>query len=145
MRHVPAGFSLIELAIVLLVLGMVIGISLPAIGKYQDDLALNGAIDQIASVVQLTRERVIATRTSRTMVFQSAVSGTDYHVEIGGVFQYGWKLPTRVSYAWLSGTITSVTLTPDGRCSTSGLIILKNTRGDKDTVSILSSGLVLSK
>ncbi len=140
-----AGFSLIELAIVLLVIGLVIGISVPSIARYMNDLALRGATDQIASVLLLTRDRAIATRTSRTLQFQAGYQGTDYRVEVGGVMQTGWTLPKQVSYAWLSGTIASVTLTPDGRCSTSGLVILQDTQGSKDTVDVLSSGLVISQ
>lgn len=140
-----AGFSLVELAIVLVVLGLVIAFSLPGVSRYNEDLALRGATDQIANAMQLTRTRAISTRTSRTMQFQAGYSETDYRVEVNGVFQSGWTLPKRISYAWLSGTISSVTMTPNGLCSTSGLIILQNTRGVRDTVSILSSGLVMSK
>ncbi len=140
-----AGFSLIEMAIVLLVFGMVLGIAIPAMGRYSDDMALRGATAQMTSALLLTRDRAMASRTARTMLFQAGYSGTDYRVEVGGVIRTGWTLPRRSSYSWLSGTISSVIFTPDGRCSTSGLIILQNTRGSLDTVSVLSSGLVLTK
>lgn len=139
------GFSLVEVVIVLLIVGSLLGMSIPAIGRYSDDLSLKGATDQIASVMLMTRDRALSTRISQTVKFEAGCSGTDYRVEVGGVMQSGWKLPKRVSYSWLSGTINAVTVTPNGRCSASGLIILTNTRGTLDTVSVLSSGLVLTK
>jgi hypothetical protein len=71
------------------------------------------------------------------------VSGTDYRDESNGAFQGGWKLPRGITYSWLPGTIDSVTVTADGRCTVSGLVILRTSRGAQDTVSILTSGLVL--
>jgi Tfp pilus assembly protein FimT len=136
---------LVELAIVLVVMGIVLAFGSMGFGKYMDDTSLRGATDHIASCLLLTRDRAVGTRTSQTMHFEAGYQGTDYRVEIGGVVAAGWKLPKRITYNWASGTITAVTMTPDGRCSASGLVILQNTRGKLDTVSVLSSGLVLTK
>ena len=138
-----AGFSLVEFAIVFAILGTVLAFAVPAFGRYMDSLAVKGSADEIASALTLTRDRAMATRTSQTMQFQSGYQGTDYRVEIDGVVRAGWTLPKRVSYAWVTGTINSVTMTPDGRCSASGLVIVENARGLQDTVSILSSVLFL--
>jgi len=139
-----AGFGLIEIAIVLLLAGIVLGFGLPAINRYTDDLALEGTTHQIARVLALTRDRAKATGKARTMFFESGVFGTDYRVEYAGLTQTGWTLPRHISYD-PSGTLTSVTLTPDGRCSASGLIILKTTKDARDTVSVLSSGLFITR
>jgi prepilin-type N-terminal cleavage/methylation domain-containing protein len=144
-RSQSAGFSLIELGVVLVVISIVLAFGAAGFGKYMDDASLNGATDHIASTLLLTRDRAMATRASQTMRFEAGYQGTDYRVEIGGVMAAGWKLPNRITYNWASGTVTAVTMTPDGRCSTSGLIILQNPRGRLDTVSVLSSGLVLTR
>jgi len=144
-RASNAGFSLIEIALVLVVAGLVMGIGVPAVGRYLDDVALEGAIGKVRSTARMTRSRAMATRTSQTMLFQQGYSGSDYRVEIDGVMKNGWTLPRGISYASLSGTITSFTVTPDGRCSASGLIILRNSHDRMDTLSVLSSGLVLDK
>jgi len=143
-RH-QAGFSIIELAIVLLVFGLLVAMVAPSIGRYTEDLNLKGATDQMATAVRATRDRAMATRADRTVHFQAGVGGTDYRAESSGAVQSGWKLPRGISYAWLPGTIDSVTVTPDGRCSVSGLVILRAAHGAQDTVSILSSGLVLAQ
>jgi len=143
-RRTPAGFTLIELAIVLLVFGLLVAMVAPSIGRYTEDLNLKGAADQMANAVRLARDRAMATRTDRTVQFQAGVSGWDYRVEANGAVS-GWKLPRGITYAWLPGTIDSVVVTPDGRCSVSGLVILRGFHGAQYTVSILSSGLVLTK
>lgn len=145
MPNLERGFTLIELAMVVLVLGLVTAIAAGGFGRYGDHYALNGATGSVAERVRFTRERAMATRTSQTVRFEAGYQGTDYRVEVGGVLKSGWALPKRVTYAWLSGTIAAVTLTPDGRASTSGLVILQDARGFKDTVSVLSSGLVLTQ
>jgi prepilin-type N-terminal cleavage/methylation domain-containing protein len=142
-RLTSHGVTLIELAVVLTVLGLMMAIGAAGYGRYADEMSLKGASGAIVQRLRLTRDRAFATKTSRTMLFQAATQGFDYRVEVGGVVQAGWNLPRRVAYNWLSGTITSVTFTPDGRCSTSGLVILQDVRGRRDTVSVLSSGLVL--
>ena len=144
-RSKCSGFSLIELAIVLVVIGIVLGIGAMGYGRYVDDSSLKGAADHIASALLLTRDRAMTTKTSQTMRFEAGYQGTDYRVEIGGVTAAGWRLPRRIAYNWASGTISSVTLTPDGRCSASGLVILQSPAGQLDTVSVLSSGLVIRK
>ena len=145
MRRTQVGFTLIELAIVLLVFGLLVAMVAPSIGRYTEDLNLKGAADQMANAMRLARDRAMATRTDRTMQFEAGVSGWDYRVEANGAVQGGWKLPRGITYAWLPGTIDSVVVTPDGRCRVSGLVILRAFHGAQDTVSILSSGLVLTK
>jgi prepilin-type N-terminal cleavage/methylation domain-containing protein len=140
-----SGFSLVELAIVLVVLGLVLSFGVPGFSRYTDDLALKGAADGIAAQLRLMRDRAMSTRSSQTMKFQAGYSGTDYRVENGGVIQSSWNLPRRISFSWVTGTINTVTMSPDGMSNASGLIILQNTRGQLDTVSVLASGLVLSK
>jgi type II secretory pathway pseudopilin PulG len=144
-RATSAGISLTELLIVLVLLGMVLGVVTPAFGRFFDDVALHGATERITSTLLRTRSHAAATRTSETMLFHAGQAGTDYRLVIGGVTKSGWTLPNRITYAWLSGTVDSVVYTPDGRCSASGLILLQTSRGKRDTVSVLSSGLVLTQ
>ena len=144
-RSRAAGFSLIELGVVLIVVSIVLAIGAMGYRQYADDMSLKGAADHIANALLLTRDRAMTTKTSQTMRFEAGYLGTDYRVEIGGVIAASWRLPKRIIYNWASGTINSVTLTPDGRCSASGLVILQSPAGQLDTVSVLSSGLVIRK
>lgn len=130
---------------VLVVTSILIAIGLGSLGRYNDQLSLQGATQNIASRLLLTRERAMATRGSQTMQFAAATQGYDYRVTVGGTTRTGWNLPRRIKYAWLAGTINSATFNPEGECSTSGLIILKEPGGTCDTVCVLSSGLVFSQ
>lgn len=144
-RSECAGFTLIEFGIVLIVMGVLCAIGITNAVRYNDHMSLKGAVQNIAATMALTRERAVATRMPRTMKFAAATQGYDYRVEINGNTQAGWKLPQRVQYAWLGGTISSATYDPDGGCSTSGLIILKGPDGSRDTVCVLASGLVYTQ
>lgn len=52
-----------------------------------------------------------------------------------------WDLPRNIQYSIFSQG--GFSLTPDGRSSASRLIILRDGRGNRDTVSVQLSGLVL--
>lgn len=143
-RGTCTGFTMVELMLVFVVVGMVLAFAVPPVGRYLESVSLRGAADQINSALLMARSKAMATRTSQVMQFQAGYSGTDYRIEVGGVMTSRWTLPKKISYpTGLTGTITSVTMTPDGRCSTSGLVILQNTKGLRDTVSVMSSGLIL--
>ena len=128
---------------VVMIAGLIVAFGAFTFGRYMDDIALKGALDHIMNVLMLSRDRAIATRTAQTMYFEAGVQGTDYRVEVGGAVKAGWTLPRKVAYTWPTGTISSVTITPDGRCSASGLVVLRTSRGLQDTVSVMSSGLFL--
>ena len=52
-----------------------------------------------------------------------------------------WTLPRNITYA--SGSGTGFTLATDGRSSASRYTVLKDPTGQRDTVSVQRSGIVL--
>jgi hypothetical protein len=54
-----------------------------------------------------------------------------------------WQLPPEVHYA--TGSATTFNMTADGRASSSAYIVLQNSSGRRDTVSVESSGLVIAQ
>jgi hypothetical protein len=66
-------------------------------------------------------------------------------VHNGSSIEPKWSLPRKVTYYWGSGTEWQYEMTRDGRCKESGLIILQDSRGNRDTISVQASGLVLTK
>ena len=139
------GFSLIELAVVVLVMGLLLGFSIPAYQSFSSSHQVGGAAENIAGQLRLARQKAIATGVPQPMHFYYNTYNADYHIHIGSFVASKWKLPRGVTYLWSTGTLTNmrVTLTPDGRASQSGLVILQNRRGLRDTVSVQLSGLVL--
>lgn len=144
------GFSLVELAVTILVLGLVMAFSVPAFQSLNQTNRLHGASENLAGNLRLVREKAIATGQSQvihfTMNFPSG-SNWDYHVHNGPVGQ-GWELPLGITYNSVTinpkfqrtGLVTDAADNP-----VSGIVVLRNARGERDTVTIAVSGLVLTQ
>jgi prepilin-type N-terminal cleavage/methylation domain-containing protein len=136
-RH-ERGFSLVELAITVLVLGMLFGFSIPALRSLSSSQQLVGATENVAAQLRLARERAIASGTDQPVRFSGTAS---YFVDLPG--GTAWTLPQGITFA--TSMNTTYTMKRDGRSSGSGAIVLRDARGIRDTVSIQLSGLVLTK
>jgi len=66
-----------------------------------------------------------------------------YHIHYASGIAAAWTLPTGIAFT--SSLNDWYRMQPDGRCDNSGDIIVRDTRGDRDTVSVQLSGLVLTK
>jgi len=146
-RSRTSGFTLVEMAITILLMGLLIGFSIPAFLGISATYQLKGATENIAAQFRLAREKAMSTRVEQPIHIQPGSLSADYHIHYpsGFVPDWGkWKLPKGITfYAYSSGLPTMQT---DGRISPgSGMIILRDRRGNRDTVSYLSSGLVLTK
>jgi prepilin-type N-terminal cleavage/methylation domain-containing protein len=139
------GFSLIELAMVVMLLGIVLAMSVPAYNGFRKSHELKGATLNIAAQIRLAREKAISTGVCQTFHTNYGWSDSDYHIHPGCGTSNGakWKLPRGVTY--YGTTYPEYRMQRDGRSMDSGMIILQNTRGQRDTVSVMVSGLVLVK
>lgn len=132
------GFSLMELMIVLVVAGLILGYGIPSYHRYAETQALLGTSQNLVQAVQLQRSRAMSTGQTVTMNFDTSGKGW---VVLQGSKANRYVLPRSVSYASVSpGTIQ---FTRDGHVNTSGLVVFQNTQGARDTVSIMVSGLAL--
>ncbi len=138
------GFSLVELAIVLVVLGLLLGFSIPNFQSLSSTHQLRGATENIAGQLRLAREKAIGTGIAQPVSFKYNYLGqSDYRTTPASGVGGSWRLPRGITYAWGAGTDSTYTLQTDGRSDRSGLIILQNQRGNRDTVSVQLSGLIL--
>jgi prepilin-type N-terminal cleavage/methylation domain-containing protein len=136
------GFSLIELMIVLVVLGLIIGYSIPTYNRYSTTLQLRGAGENISGQLRLAREKAIATGAVQPVNFRSGSLGSGYRTTPATGVGGAWFLPHGVTYAWETGADSTYVFQRDGRCDRSGLIILQDGFGHRDTVSVQLSGFV---
>jgi prepilin-type N-terminal cleavage/methylation domain-containing protein len=143
------GFSLIEMAVVILLIGIVATFSVPAFVKLNRSLQLKGAVQNVTGQLQLARQKAMATGKPQMMHLYAGTYNVDYHIHnLGEGPTGGWKLPKNVTYRWdLPGVLASqqVQLNPDGRADRSGYVILETIGGLRDTVAVLLSGMVLTQ
>ncbi len=142
--HSPAarqdGFSLIELAMVVLVMGLLLAIGIPAYHAISRDQQVGGAAQTVAFQLQLGRMRAQATGVTQTVTFDKSSSPPIVGIE-GGTSSSRWTLPKGVTFA--TGSADTFQYFADGRASSSQYVILQTSAGLVDTVSVQSSGLVL--
>jgi prepilin-type N-terminal cleavage/methylation domain-containing protein len=150
-RSRSKGFSMVELAITLVVLGLILAFGIPMYQSYNTTQQLKGATENVAGQMRLLRETAIGTGQPQTMHFTSGFvfNGTtsDYHIHNASVGAT-WRLPRGIIYFWGSGTASSYIFKSDGRLdptTPSGIVILQDPKGNRDTVSVMSSGLILTK
>jgi prepilin-type N-terminal cleavage/methylation domain-containing protein len=140
------GFSLVEMVVVILILGIITSFSVPAFQKLNRTLQLKGSVQSVAGQLQLARQKAIATGTPQIMHLYAGTFGVDYHIHNTGQPPTGmWKFPRNVTYLWSGGTLPGqmVIMTADGRADRSGMVILQTPSGLRDTITIQLSGLVL--
>jgi prepilin-type N-terminal cleavage/methylation domain-containing protein len=142
------GFTMVEIAVTILIVGMLFALSVPTIQTVSGSYTLKSNTEAIAAQLRLAREKAIATGMDQPMHFTLDYPSApyDYHIHYaGGHIPAKWALSNGITYLWTAGTISSVTMTRDGRATASGMIILQDTRNRRDTVSVQLSGLVLTK
>jgi prepilin-type N-terminal cleavage/methylation domain-containing protein len=133
------GFSLVELAIVLVVMGLIFGFSVPSFQRISSSYKLRGAAENVAGQLRLAREKAIATGLQQPIHIPSS---SIYHVHYTTGVSTAWTLPRGVTFT--NPTVGSwYHMESDGRSLESGVIVVQNTRGVLDTVSVQLSGLVL--
>lgn len=136
------GFTLVEMAIVVLILGLTIAITIGGFHSISADQQLKDSARSMVSQVTLARMRAMATGTTQTVNLDSG-SSPQQVVIVGAGGSRKWQLPRDVHYA--TGSATTFNMTADGRASASAYIVLQNSKGMRDTVSVESSGLVIAQ
>jgi type IV fimbrial biogenesis protein FimT len=138
------GLSLIELMITLVILGIVLAFSVPALGSSRQTHALKDATNNVASQLRLARQMALASGTARPFHFAEDSAGYDYHVHQPDGRIVGWSLPHGVHFTLGAGTSVGLVMNPSGRASQTVNVILANGRGARDSVSVQLSGYVLT-
>lgn len=136
------GFSLVELAVVVAIAGIMFAIGVPSYIKYRKSQELKGAASNIASQIRLSRATAIMTGRTQRFHLYAGFNGYDYHIhDDTGPLKSGWKLPTGIGYSWGTGLV-GIDLDKDGRASTALDIELVRAGGGRDTVIVQKSGMV---
>ena len=140
------GFTLAEMMIVILLMGLMLAFAVPAFKRLGASQGLKGARENMVAQLQLARARALSTGTRQIMHFYPGTYGFDYHLHTANPI--GWNFPNGVSYGFSGTTSFAVWMEKDGTASFPdgiSIIPLKNRQGLRDTVAILASGLVISQ
>ena len=144
-----SGFTLVEIAVTILILGLLFAIAAPSVQQLSGSYHLKAVGENLAGQLRLARERAIATGKNQHFHF-SSFSGSDYYIydHTTNTLVNGWKFPKGITYG--PSTVGWIDMATDGRAKwgtipASGYIVLQDTRGIRDTVSIEASGLVLTQ
>jgi len=137
--HSDRGFSLMELMIVLVVFGMILGFGVPQFQRYSQTQSLRGTAQNLVNTIQLQRSRAMANGQSVRIDFDTASPAGWTCIGAGRSSRV--QLPRGVRY--LSAVPATLILTRDGRLNSSGTVVFANDANVSDTVSIQLSGFAM--
>jgi prepilin-type N-terminal cleavage/methylation domain-containing protein len=151
------GFSLIELAVVVLLAGLVLAISTPAINRYLLQARVRDAASRVSGEIRIARHKAV-TNSSRAWFYtvngtnqywlgEQRWSGGDASLKamaadtVSAFSSIQWKgpynLPSTVRVVQANwGGLNYFWYTPNGRPSQSGSMKVISVAGDPDTVTI---------
>ena len=139
------GFSLIELAIVLVIGGLVLATTTPSINRYLMHARLRDSALRFAGEMRLARQKAVS-RNARVWFWTWNGSNYYYVGEQRWLGASTWAATDWKGPYYLPSTVKVVTpnwgglnyfiYTPDGRPSSAGLVRLTSTVGQVDTLTV---------
>jgi prepilin-type N-terminal cleavage/methylation domain-containing protein len=137
------GVTLIELAVVMTIVGIMALFMAPAIGEWADNYRIRQAARDIASTLQLAKMETISTRTAHVVTFIPE-AGT-YQITPGGDVK---QMPRGVTIDSTNFTDNKIQFNSDGTTSSSNVndgIYIKNTKNTQYRVIVSPSGNISSR
>jgi type II secretion system protein H len=135
-RSREAGFSVIELMVVVVIMAIVLAASIPALRQHQENVNLTKGSRELESSLKLARTRSVSTNNPVVVVFDTD-AGTyllfedaddDGTQDAGETGSGPFEVPDKVTIGSVSFASNAVTFTPDGAASETGSVVLVNTR-----------------
>lgn len=147
-RRAEAGFTLAELAVVMIIFGIVAAIGLPGFNRFLRTLDLNGEVQGTASMLRVVRQRAVTENNNYCVYYNSATKKVVWFDDDNndGVKQGTEKSGSSAAYpAWLAVTQSvsnpfsadTLVFYPNGSTNTSGSLIYENTDGYFRSLSVV--------
>ena len=107
-RSRSAGFTLVEIAVTILLLGMLFALAVPTVSQLSGSYHLKTASENLAGQIRLGRERAIATGVNQHFHFIT-ITNADYFIidHMTAVQTGNWKFPKGVTYFNGAGTCST--------------------------------------
>lgn len=141
LRAHAQGFTLIELGVVLVLLGLILGIAVPSIHHSTVSSRLAVGADGVVTQLYLAREKAVDEQADVTVRFAEDSLDSDLQMIQSGRLVGRWSLPTEIGWSPVSSRC--VVLTKDGRANAAANLIVMDRDGRRDTVSVMASGMVV--
>lgn len=143
MRAESAGFSLIEILIVVALIAVLAGTAAPIVAEGVRQFAINSAGQQVASTIRTARFQAVARNTGLRVRFNYPAAGQYQVVDTASVAVGDVQLlPTGISF----GASTDLDISTAGRVTTAGTpltIVVTNGTAEHDrTITVSASGRV---
>jgi type II secretion system protein H len=150
-RNREAGFSIIELMVVVVIMTIVLAASIPALRQHKETVNLTKGSREVESSLKLARTRAVSTNNSVVVVFDTD-AGTyllfedvddDGNQDSGETSSGPFEVPDQVAIGDVSFARNTVTFTPSGAASETGSVVLVNTRNLAQRIDLTAAtGLV---
>lgn len=143
-HSVNKGFSLVELMVVILIIGIAIALSIPAFGRFLQGWRLSGSIDRLSSTLRTARSAAVMKRVNTVFQFDTDTNTYFYFEDLNGngsrdnteYRSATYELPSGITFQGYTLPSTIVTFGPKGNTAASGTITLQNLRGATRSVRI---------
>lgn len=143
-----SGFTLVELAIVLVIFGILTAIAVPGLNRFLRSVELNGQIQTMATTMRVVRQRAITENNDYVVYYDDTSRNLKWWDDDnndgvkGGMEKSG---ATASLPPWITVTNSStnpfpsdtVTFTPNGAASVSGSTIFSNPEGYQRSLSVV--------
>jgi type IV fimbrial biogenesis protein FimT len=144
------GFTLIELAVVLAVLGVVFAMSIPSFQSYRRTHLLQTGAENLLGQLRLARQKALGIQHDQRLTFSTASNNFTVQDLVTSQTFGPFTFPKEIvldSATLVEGGVTgtSISALSDGRFSGSGELVLKDPKGVRDTVSVEVSGMSLTR
>lgn len=150
-KNREAGFSIIELMVVVVIMTVVLAASIPALRQHTENVNLTKGSREVESSLKLARTRAVSTNTPVVVTFDTNNNtyflfedeDGDGNHDSGETSSGPFEVPKKVVLGDVSFAHNTVTFTPSGAASETGSVVLVNTRNLAQRVDLTrATGLV---
>ena len=136
LKNREAGFSIIELMVVVVIMTIVLAASIPALRQHTETVNLTKGSREVESSLKLARTRAVSTNNSVVVVFDADAStyllfedaDDDGTQDAGETSSGPFDVPNKIVIESVSFARNTVTFTPNGAASETGSVVLLNTK-----------------